>query len=135
MIPLSHYRKLFKKNFTKAGNIKKNVIHPTSHLWSSHDNQPQMFQGYFIKNIHHRTISKTLPVRFYVFQKTTSPPILLSYPASERLGTIKFKEPNEASTPAAVDTITTKQKSHFQQPTNNRQVCTVIQQSTMKVSH
>ena len=42
-IPLSQYRKLFKKNFTKAGNIKNNVLHPTSHLWSSHDSKPQQF--------------------------------------------------------------------------------------------
>ena len=52
-IPLSQYRKLFKKNFTKAGNIKNNVVHPTSHLWSSHDSKPQQFLGYFIINIHH----------------------------------------------------------------------------------
>ena len=31
-IPLSWYRKLFKKNVTKAENIKNNVLHPTSHL-------------------------------------------------------------------------------------------------------
>ena len=93
-VPLSHYRKLFKKTFTKAGNIKKNVLHPTSHLWSSHDSKPQQFLGYFIINIHHKTISKTLPVRFYVFQDTTNPPILLSYSASERLGIIEFKVPN-----------------------------------------
>ena len=43
-ITLSHYRKLFKKNFTKAGDIKKSVLHPTSHLWSSHDSKPQQFQ-------------------------------------------------------------------------------------------
>ena len=47
-IPLSCYRKLFKKNFTKAGNIKQNVLQPTSHLWSSHDSKPQKFLGYFI---------------------------------------------------------------------------------------
>ena len=110
-IPLSHYRKLFKKNFTKAGNIKKNVLHPTSHLWSSHDSKPQQFLGYFIINIHHKTISKMLPVRFYIFQDTTNPPILLSYSASERLGIIKFKVPNEAPSTIAVDTTTTKKNS------------------------
>ena len=63
-IPLSCYRKLFKKNFTKTENIKRNVLHLTSHLWSSHDSKPQQLLGYFIINIHHKTISKTLPVRF-----------------------------------------------------------------------
>ena len=112
-IPLSQYKKLFKKNFTKAGNIKNNVLHPTSHLWSSHDSKPQQFMGYFITNIHHKTISKTLPVRFYVFQDTTNPPILLSYSASERLGIIEFKVPNEAPSAIAVDTISTTKKVTF----------------------
>ena len=128
MIPLSCYRKLLKKNFTKAGNIKQNVLHPTSHLRSqnvlhltshlrsSQDNKLQKFLGYFITNIHHKTISKTLPVRFYVFQDTTSPPILLSHPASEMLGIIEFKLPNEASNPVAVDTITTNKKVTFSNP-------------------
>ena len=115
-IPLSRYRKLFQKNFTKAGNIKKNVLHPTSHLWSSHDSKPQQFLGYFIINIHHKTISKTLPFRFYVFQDTTNPPILLSYSASERLGIIEFKVPNEAPSAIAVDTITTNKKVTFSNP-------------------
>ena len=112
-IPLSQYRKLFKNNFTKAGNIKNNVLHPTSHLWSSHDSKPQQFLGYFIINIHHKTISKTLPVRFYVFQDTASPPLLLSYSASERLGIIEFIVPNEAPSVIAVDNITTTKKVTF----------------------
>ena len=112
-IPLNRYRKLFIKNFTKAGNIKNNVLHPTSHLWSSHDSKPQQFLGYFSLNIHHKTISKTLPVRFYVFQDTTNPPILLSYSASERLGIIEFKVPNEVPSAIAVDTITTNKKVTF----------------------
>ena len=112
-IPLSQYRKLFKKNFTKAGNIKNNVLHPTSHLWSSHDSKPQQFLGYFITNIHHKTISKSLPVRLYIFQDTTNPLILLSYSASERLGIIKFKVPNEAPSTIAVDTISTTKKVTF----------------------
>ena len=69
--------------------------------------------GYFITNIHHKTISKTLPVRFYVFQDTTNPPILLSYSASERLGIIEFKIPNEAPSTVAVDTISTTKKVTF----------------------
>ena len=115
-IPLSQYRKLFKKNFTKAGNIKSNVLNPTSHLWSSHDSKPKQFLGYFITNIHHKTISKTLPVRFYVFQDTTNPPILLSYSASERLGIIEFKVLNEAPSAIAVDTISTTKKVTFSNP-------------------
>ena len=90
--------KLLEHRCEQSRNIKNNVLHPTSHLWSSHDSKPQQFLGYFIINIHHKTISKTLPVRFYVFQDTTNPPILLSYSASERLGIIEFKVSNEAPT-------------------------------------
>ena len=115
-IPLSRYRKLFKKNFTKAGNIKSNILHPTSHLWSSHDSKPQQFLGYFITNIHHKAISKTLPVRFYVFQDSTNPLILLSYSASEGLCIIEFKVPNEAPSAVAVDTISTTKKVTFSNP-------------------
>ena len=49
-----------------------------------------------------------MQVRFYVFEDTTSPPILLSYAASESLGIIEFKVPNEAILPAAIDNICTK---------------------------
>ena len=51
-----------------------------------------------------------------MFEDTTSPPILLSYTASERLGIIEFKVPNEATTPAAIDTISTKKKVTFSTP-------------------
>ena len=134
-IPLSRYRHLFKRNFTKAGNIKNNVLHPTTHLWSSHDSKPQQFLGYFITNIHHKTISKTLPVRFYVFQDTTNPPILLSYSASERLGIIEFKVPNEAPSAVAIDTVSTTKKVTFSQPARNRQVYKRIPQNNTKTSN
>ena len=49
-----------------------------------------------------------MQVRFYVFEDTTSPPILLSYAASERLGIIVFKVLNEAILTPAIDTISTK---------------------------
>ena len=81
---------------------------PTSHSWSSHDNKPQPFIGYFIIDVHLKTLSKTMQVIFYVFEDATSPPILLSYAASERLGIIEFKVPNEAILTAAIDTISTK---------------------------
>ena len=106
-IPLSCYKKLFRKKLTKAGHIKNNIVHPTSHLWSSHDNKPQRFICYFIIHVHHKTLPKTMQVRFYAFEDATSPPILLSYPASEWLGIIKFKVPNEATTPATLHTIST----------------------------
>ena len=109
-IPLSCYKELFRKNLTEAGHIKNNVLHSTSHLWSSYDNKPQRFIGYFITDVQHKTLPKTMQVRFEVFEDITSPPILLSYPASERLGIIEFKAPNEATTPAAIGTISTKKE-------------------------
>ena len=87
-IPLTKYRKLFPAHFTKAGNLKQKALHPTRHTWRVHDETPQQFLGYFIADIHHKTIPEVLPIRFYVFKDTTSPKILLSYAASERLGIV-----------------------------------------------
>ena len=56
-----------------------------------------------------------LPIRFYVFKDTTSPKILLSYAASERLGIVKFQIPNEAPS-IALDTISTKKHVTFGTP-------------------
>ena len=42
------------------------------------------FIGYFISDVHQKTLSKTLQVRFYVFEGTTCHKLLLSYAASER---------------------------------------------------
>ena len=109
-VPLTKYRKLFPAHFTKAGNLKQKALHPTRHMWTGHDETPQQFLGYFIANIHHKTIPEVLLIRFYVFKDTTSPKILLSYAASERLGIVKFQIPNEAPS-IALDTISTKKHS------------------------
>ena len=70
-----------------------------------HNGTPQQFLGFFIADIHHKTTPGILPVRFYVFKDNTSPKILLSYAASERLGIVKFQIPNK--TPSkALHTIT-----------------------------
>ena len=113
-VPLSKYRKLFPTHFTKAGNLKQKILHPTTHNWRAHDETPQQFLGFFIADIHHKTTADVLPVRFYVFKDTTSPKILLSYAASEKLGIVKFQIPNK--TPTAVDAITTKKHVTFRTP-------------------
>ena len=92
-ITLSKYKKLFPAHFTKAGNLKQKALHPTSHTWTAHNDKPQQFPGFFIADIHHKTQPDVLPVRFYIFKDTTSPRILLSYAASERLGIVNFKYP------------------------------------------
>ena len=114
-IPLTKYRKLFPAHFTKAGNLKQKALHPRRHTWTTHDETPQQFSGYFIADIHHKTIPEVLPIRFYVFNDITSPKILLSYVASERLGIVKFQIPNEAPS-IALDTISTKKHVTFQMP-------------------
>ena len=114
-IPLTKYRKLFPAHFTKAGNLKQKALHPTRHTWTVHDETPQQFLGYFIADIHHKTKPEVLPIRFYVFNDTTSPKILLSYAASERLGIVKFQIPNEAPS-IALDTISMKKHVTFQMP-------------------
>ena len=114
-IPLTKYRKLFPAHFTKAGNLKQKALHPTRHTWTAHDETPQQFLGYFIADIQHKTKPEVLPIRFYVFKDTTSPKILLSYAASERLGIVKFQIPNEAPS-IALDTISTKKHVTFRMP-------------------
>ena len=114
-IPLTKYRMLFPAHFIKAGNLKQKALHPTRHTWAVHDETPQQFLGYFIADIHHKTIPEVLPIRFYVFKDTTSPKILLSYAASERLGIVKFQIPNEAPL-IALDTISTKKHVTFRTP-------------------
>ena len=89
-IPLTKYRKLFPAQFTKVGNLKQKSLHPTRHTWTVHDETPQQFLGFFIADIHHKTQLEVLPIRFYVFKDTTSPKILLSHMASERLDIVKF---------------------------------------------
>ena len=113
-VPLSKYRKLFPTHFMKAGNLKQKILHPTRHIWRAHDETPQQFLGFFIADIHHKTTSDILLVRFYVFMDTTSPKILLSYAVSEKLGIVKFQIPNK--TPTAVDAITTKKCVTFRTP-------------------
>ena len=111
---LSKYRKLFPTHFTKVGNLKQKILHPTRHTWRAHDETPQQFLGFFIADIHHKSTPDILPVRFYVFKDTTSPKILLSHAASEKLSIVKFQIPNE--TPTAVDAITTKKCLTFRTP-------------------
>ena len=113
-VPLSKYRNLFPTHLPKAGNFKQKILHPTRYTWRAHNETPQQFLGFFIADIHHKTTSDVLPVRFYVFKDTTSPKILLSYAASEKLGIVKFQIPNE--TPTAVGAITTKKCVTFRTP-------------------
>ena len=84
-------------------------------MWTVHDETPQQFLGFFIADIHHKTQPEVLPIRFYVFKDTTSPKILLSYVASERLDIVKFQIPNEAPS-IALDTISTKKHVMFRMP-------------------
>ena len=114
-IPLTKYRKIFPGHFTKAGNLKQKALHPTRNTWTVHDEKPQQFLGYFIADIHHKTQPEVLPIRFYIFKDTTSPKILLSYAASERLGTFKFQIPNKAPS-IVLDTISTKKHVTFRTP-------------------
>ena len=113
-IPLSKYRKLFPAHFTNAGNLKQKSLHPTRHMWTAH-HDIQHFLGFFIADIHHKTQPEILPVRFYVFKDTTSPKILLSYAALERLGIVKFQMPNEVPS-TALDTISSRKYIAFRTP-------------------
>ena len=114
-IALSKYRKLFQAHFTKAGNLKQKSLHPTRHTWTAHDETPQQFLGFFIADIHHKTQPEVLPIKFYVFKDTTSPKVLLSYAALERLGIVRFQIPNEVPS-TTLDTISTGKHLMFRTP-------------------
>ena len=60
----------------------------------------------FTIKVQHKTFPEIIPITFYVFKDPTRPFTLLSYPALDPLGIVKFKIPNETSSYAAIDTIT-----------------------------
>ena len=95
-IPLSHFCKTFPKHFTKSGALKKSALKPMWTTWSAHDGTCQNFLGYIVLDIQHKTLPQTLLCKFYAFEDSTSPHILLSYPASSWLSIVQFTVPNEA---------------------------------------
>ena len=56
--------------------------------------------------VQHKTTPDIIPIIFYVFEDSTRPYTLLSYPASVHLGIVKFKVTNEASSHAVISAIT-----------------------------
>ena len=80
-------------------------------MWIAHDMRPQKLLGYFIVEIHHKTLPDMFQVRVFAFKDTKSPKMSLSYAASNRLGIIELKIPN--GTPStALDAINTCQETH-----------------------
>ena len=118
-ITLSHFHKTFPKHFTKSGALKKSALKPMWMIQSAHDEPCQNLLGCIVLDIHHKTLPQVLPCKFYVFEDSTSPDILLSYPASSRLGIVQFTVPNEApiNFPAMMDTITNSKTVTFSQHT------------------
>ena len=108
-------QKTLHSTLTKAGNLKQKSWHPTRHTWAVHNNTSQQFLGFFIADIHDKTQPEILLVRFYVFKDTTSPKILQSYTASERLDVVKFQIPNEVPS-TALDTISSRKHVAFRTP-------------------
>ena len=106
-IPLSCFHKLFLEHFTRTGALKKTALKPTASNWLSHDGIPQNFLGHIVLDIQHKILPQILPFKFFIFEDITSPYILLSYPASWRLGIVEFKVPNEMPVfpPAILDAI------------------------------
>ena len=93
-------------HFNKDGNLKQNTPRSTACTWSLPDGHTQHFLGYFTIDLHHKTTLDVIPISFYVFEDSTRPFMLLSYPASIHLGIMEFKVPNKASSHAVVDSIT-----------------------------
>ena len=80
----------------KIWSFEKSALKPTWATWSAHDGECQDFLGYIMLDIQHKTLPQTLPIKFYVFKDMTRTCIILSYPASSRLGIVQFTVPNEA---------------------------------------
>ena len=105
-IPLSHFKTLFPQDFNKNGNLKKNILRSITCTWSPHGGHIQWFLGYFTIDVQHKTTPDVIPISLYVFEDSTRPFMLLSYPASIHLGIMEFEVPNEASSHAMVNSIT-----------------------------
>ena len=105
-IPLSCYKTLFPKHFTKNGHLKQNALRSIASTWSPHNGRTKQFLGYFMIDVQHKTSPQITPLSFYIFEETTRPFTLISYPTSTHLGIVEFKVPNEASTHAMVNSIT-----------------------------
>ena len=109
-IPLRQYRSLFPKHFTPYGPLKPHTLRSTQCTCSPHDDETQSFLGFFTTQFQHRTTPDIIPITFYIFEDSTRPYTLLSYPASVHLSTVEFKIPNEASSHAVIDvTINTSE--------------------------
>ena len=95
-IPLSHYRKLFPTSSKLATKTKEPY-----NLQTTPESVKMvtlfLFLTKFVIDVCHTFQPVTYPTHFYVFKDATSPLILLSHAASDWLGILKFKEPNEAA--------------------------------------
>ena len=68
-----------------------------------------------------------------MFSRTpTSPKILLSYAASQRLGIVKFQIPNEVPS-TALDTISSEKTCHIQDTTSHIQTNQTKEQWTITI--
>ena len=90
-IPPSQYHKQFTKHLTKASTLKKTTLQPTTHTWSSHNVTVQQIWGFFMIEIQHKILPKTLKVCFYIFEDTRNLKILLSYTTFKRWGIIELR--------------------------------------------
>ena len=90
-IPLCHFKKMFSHKINSHSTLTKDTLLPTEKAWIGHSGYPQKFLGQIILDVHHKTIGRSYPTRFYIFKDTNSPLILISYAARTRLGILQFK--------------------------------------------
>ena len=96
----------------------KTALKATWMTWSANNGTCQNILGYIVLEIQHMTLPQVLPCNFYVFKDFTSPDILLSYPASTRLGIVEFTVPSEAPRLSSNDRHYHKSQNSHLQPTN-----------------
>ena len=85
--------------------------------WSAHDGTCQNLLGYIVLDIQHKTLPQVLPIKFFVFEDSASPLILLSYPTSSQLGIVQITVPNKAPVnfPSMINAITNPKTVTFNQ--------------------
>ena len=117
IMPLSCFHTAFPKHFTKSEALKKSALKPTWMTWWAHDGECQNFLGCIVLDTECKTLSQTLPIKFYVFEDFTNPNIILSYAASSRLGIVQFTVPNKAPVnfPSRIHAITHNKTVTFSQ--------------------
>ena len=109
--PLTYFKKMFPHRINSHSSLTRDALLSIDKRWIGHNGYPEKYMGQIILDVSDKRTGRSYPTRFYIFEDVTSPLILISYAASDRLVILQFNLPNTAAS-AQIDTITTQPKSH-----------------------